>query len=253
MPLLELEKVTRRFGGLVAVDGVDARVEEDEIFGVIGPNGAGKTTLFSMIAGSLPPSSGAIRLEGEDIAGRPAHRVVRRGIARTHQIVKPFPNMTALKNVEVGLYFGNREKGARRQEALDLLDRCGLAGCAERLPGHLTLSQRKRLEIARALATGPRILLLDEVVAGLNPHEVEGLVKLIKELRDEGVTILMIEHVMKAIMGLADRILVLDQGARIAEGSPREVSRNPAVVEAYLGSRAAKALEHTQETGEQRA
>jgi branched-chain amino acid transport system ATP-binding protein len=243
MALLELEQVTRRFGGLVAVDGVDARVEPNEIFGVIGPNGAGKTTLFSMIAGSLAPSSGAIRLDGEDIAGRPAHRVVRRGIARTHQIVKPFPNMTAVDNVEVGLYFGNRQSAGRRQEALALLDRCGIADCADRLPGHLTLSQRKRLEIARALATGPRILLLDEVVAGLNPHEVEALVTLIRELKEEGLTILMIEHVMKAIMGVADRILVLDQGARIAEGSPREVSRDPAVVEAYLGTRAAKALE----------
>jgi branched-chain amino acid transport system ATP-binding protein len=241
-PLLELDGVTRRFGGLVAVNEVDAHVDEGEIFGVIGPNGAGKTTLFSMIAGSLPPSSGAIRLEGVDLAGRPAHRVVRQGIARTHQVVKPFPNLTAAENVEVGLYFGNREVESRREEAIALLELCGLADCADRLPTQLTLSQRKRLEIARALATGPRILLLDEVVAGLNPQEVGGLVKLIRELNDEGLTILMIEHVMKAIMELANRMLVLDHGGQIAAGEPREVSRDPAVIEAYLGRRAAKAL-----------
>jgi branched-chain amino acid transport system ATP-binding protein len=253
VPLLELEGVTRRFGGLVAVKEVAARVEADEIFGVIGPNGAGKTTLFSMIAGALQPTSGAIRLDGVDIAGRPAHRVVRRGIARTHQIVKPFPNLTAVANVEVGLHFGNRHVERRRAEALALLDRCGLGDNAERLPGHLTLSQRKRLEIARALATGPRVLLLDEVVAGLNPQEVGGLVELIRELNDEGLTILMIEHVMKAVMGLADRVLVLDHGAPIAEGTPREVTRNPAVIEAYLGPRAAQALEKAAGREEPRA
>jgi branched-chain amino acid transport system ATP-binding protein len=253
VPLLELEGVTRRFGGLVAVNDVAAGVEDREIFGVIGPNGAGKTTLFSMIAGALRPTSGAIRLAGVDIAGRPAHRVLRQGIARTHQIVKPFPNLAAVENVEVGLRFGNRPVRSPRPEALALLDRCGLGGCAGRLPGQLTLSQRKRLEIARALATGPRILLLDEVVAGLGPHEVGGLVELIGELNDEGLTILMIEHVMKAIMGLADRMLVLDHGAPIAEGTPGEVSRHPAVIEAYLGPRAAKALAREAEPEEHRA
>jgi branched-chain amino acid transport system ATP-binding protein len=242
MPLLELNGVTRRFGGLVAVDNVSADVEEGEIFGVIGPNGAGKTTLFSMIAGSLRPTSGEIRLDGTDLAGRPAHHVVRQGITRTHQVVKPFLNLTAAENVEVGLLFGNRRVADRRGEAIALLERCGLGAVADRLPGELTLSQRKRLEIARALGTGPRVLLLDEVVAGLNPQESQGLVELIRELNGEGVTILMIEHVMKAIMGLADRMLVLDGGAPLARGTPREVSRDPAVIEAYLGRRAAKVL-----------
>jgi branched-chain amino acid transport system ATP-binding protein len=243
MPLLELNGVTRRFGGLVAVDDVSASVEEDEIFGVIGPNGAGKTTLFSMIAGSLRPTSGEIKLDGTDLAGRPAHHVVRQGITRTHQVVKPFLNLTATENVEVGLLFGNRRVVDRRSEGVALLERCGLGDVADRLPGELTLSQRKRLEIARALGTGPRVLLLDEVVAGLNAQEAQGLVELIRELNREGLTILMIEHVMKAIMGLAGRILVLDGGAPLAQGTPREVSQDPAVVEAYLGRRAAKALE----------
>ncbi|MGZ5321987.1 MAG: ABC transporter ATP-binding protein [Solirubrobacterales bacterium] len=243
MALLELNGVTRRFGGLVAVDDVSASVEEDEIFGVIGPNGAGKTTLFSMIAGSLRPTSGEIKLDGTDLAGRPAHHVVRQGITRTHQVVKPFLNLTATENVEVGLLFGNRRVVDRRSEGVALLERCGLGDVADRLPGELTLSQRKRLEIARALGTGPRVLLLDEVVAGLNAQEAQGLVELIRELNREGLTILMIEHVMKAIMGLAGRILVLDGGAPLAQGTPREVSQDPAVVEAYLGRRAAKALE----------
>jgi branched-chain amino acid transport system ATP-binding protein len=243
MPLLELNGVTRRFGGLVAVDDVSVSVEDGEIFGVIGPNGAGKTTLFSMIAGSLRPTSGEIKLDGSDLAGRPAHHVVRQGITRTHQVVKPFLNLTAAENVEVGLFFGNRRVVDRRGEAVALLERCGLGKVADRLPGELTLSQRKRLEIARALGTGPRVLLLDEVVAGLNAQEAQGLVELIRELNRESLTILMIEHVMKAIMGLAGRILVLDGGAPLAQGTPREVSQDPAVVEAYLGRRAAKALE----------
>jgi branched-chain amino acid transport system ATP-binding protein len=242
MPLLELSKVTRRFGGLVAVDHVSASVEQGEIFGVIGPNGAGKTTLFSMIAGSLRPTSGEIKLDGTDLAGRPAHHVVRQGVTRTHQVVKPFLNLTAAENVEVGLLFGNRRVVDRHGEAVALLERCGLGDVADRLPGELTLSQRKRLEIARALGTGPRVLLLDEVVAGLNAKEAQGVVELIRELNRESLTILMIEHVMKAIMGLAGRILVLDGGAPLAQGTPRAVSRDPAVVEAYLGRRAAKAL-----------
>ncbi|MGH2969229.1 MAG: ABC transporter ATP-binding protein [Solirubrobacteraceae bacterium] len=252
MALLELDDVTRRFGGLIAVKDVEAQIESGEVFGVIGPNGAGKTTLFSMIAGSLRPSGGHIRLEGEDITGRPAHRLVRRGVARTHQVVKPFPNLTTAENVEVGLHFGNRRVGDRRAEALALVERCGLGGLGDRVSGQLTLSQRKRLEIARALATGPRVLLLDEVVAGLNPQESQHLVALIRELNEEGLTILMIEHVMKAIMGLADRILVLDHGAPIALGTPQQVSRNPAVIEAYLGRRAARALEDGEQE-EQRA
>ena len=234
--MLRVEKLSRRFGGLKAVDEVSLELGRGEILGVIGPNGAGKTTLFSMIAGSLRPSSGTVALEGALLTGLPAHRVVHRGIVRTHQIVRPFANLTVFENALAGATFGADQAHARRkaQEALELV---GLADRAADLPGTLTLAGRKKLELARALATSPRVLLLDEVIAGVNPSEALEMAQLIKKLRQaRDLSILLIEHVMPAVMTLCDRVVVLDAGRAIAAGSPAEVVKNPLVVAAYLGS-----------------
>jgi len=239
--LMRGESVSRRFGGLKAVDSVDFELNDGEILGLIGPNGAGKTTLFSVIAGSIPPSSGRIVLADKEISGWPAHRVVRAGVCRTHQIVRPFAKMTVLENVQVGARYGNAGRKARdtQQGAEELLELVGLAQRAAALPGELTLAGRKKLEMARALATGPRVLLLDEVVAGLNPVEARGLSELIGRVRERNISVIMIEHVMQAVMGLSDRVMVLDEGKKIAEGSPETVANDSKVIEAYLGEEAA--------------
>ena len=241
MALLETRRLTRKFGGLTALDGVDLSLGAGEILGVIGPNGAGKTTLFSLIGGSLRPTSGEIWLDGKPVTRLPAHRRVRAGIVRTHQIVRPFANLTVFENVLVAAGHG-AGIGHTRERVAEVLELVGLGERPERLPGSLTLAGRKRLEFARALATGPRVLMLDEVVAGLNPAEALAFAALIRRIRDErGVSVVMTEHVMPAVMGLSDRVIVLEYGKRIAEGTPRQIASDPRVIAAYLGSEAGAA------------
>jgi branched-chain amino acid transport system ATP-binding protein len=235
--LLSLKGVGKRFRGLVAVDDVSFEVPTGKLFAVIGPNGAGKTTLFNLIAGAIAPDQGSIVFAGEPIGGLPPDVVCRRGIARTFQIVRPFPALTVEDNVVVGALLHHRDVATARQHAQDLLRRLDLFDQRHRIAATLTLPDRKRLEVARALATKPRLLLLDEVMAGLRPTESDRMVAILRDLnRDGGLTIVLIEHVMRAVMALASEILVLDHGTAIAQGSPEAIVRNPAVVQSYLGA-----------------
>lgn len=239
--LLECRNVEKRFGGLVAVDRVSFSVAPGEIFGLIGPNGAGKTTLFRLISGVFPPTAGQILFKGQNLVGSKPNATCRLGIVSTHQIVRPFREMTVLDNARVGAEFGRRALARDLTTHLrEVLEFTGLASQADKLAKNLTLAGRKRLEIARALATNPELLLLDEVIAGLNPTETAQTMDLIRALRGRGITIIMVEHVMKAIMGVSDRIMVLNYGEKIAEGTPQEIAANPTVVEAYLGKRFAR-------------
>jgi branched-chain amino acid transport system ATP-binding protein len=255
MSLLEARKVTKRFGGLVAVNDVDFVIEPGSIVSIIGPNGAGKTTFFNCITGIYKPEGGEIHFDGHSLVGRRPDQITALGIARTFQNIRLFANMTVLENVLVGMHAHMRasmvdilwrsgkfdsEDQAARKKAIELLEYVGLKGTGDELAKNLPYGAQRRVEIARALAARPKLILLDEPTAGMNPQESQDAVALFRRLRDDlGVTVLLIEHQMRVVMGISERITVLDYGARIAEGSPKEISRNPTVIEAYLGRGAA--------------
>ena len=238
MRILEGEGIQKKFGGLAATSDVHFHINKGEIVGLIGPNGAGKTTLFNLISGSYTPSSGRILFKGEDITGMRPHLICRRGLARTFQLVKLYDNMTVYENVLLAHSF-RRSQDIRtsdlKKEPLSLLEFVGLAGMDEVITKELTIANQKRLEVARALATEPQLLLLDELMAGLNPAEVTQAIDLIMRIRNSGITIFIIEHVMRAIMDVSDRIIVLHYGKKITEGSPQEIAENKTVKEIYLG------------------
>ena len=241
MRILEGKGVTKYFGGLAAVSNVDFHVEQGEALGLIGPNGAGKTTLFNLISAALTPKSGTIRFKGENITGLKPYKICRMGVARTFQTVKVFAQMPVLNNVVLGAYFGVSPGMSSKDaisEATALLEFVGLSAVKGIPAKDLTLARQKRLEVARALATHPDLLLLDEMMAGLNPTEVAQAMELVARIRDKGITIIMIEHVMKAIMSVCDRIMVLHHGAKIAEGTPQEITTSKRVIEVYLGEKA---------------
>ena len=233
--MLTLERVTKRFGGLTAVRDVSLEVREGDLLGIIGPNGAGKTTLFNVISGYYRPDAGRVLLAGRDVGGEPPHVICRLGLTRTFQIVKPFGNLSVLDNVMIGALTRLPRVAAARDEARRVIDSCGLGPYAGARAKALPVGLRKRLEVARALATRPRLLLLDEVMAGLNPTELGGIVELIRRLHAEGLTLIVIEHIMAAMMRLARRIVVLHHGETIAEGRPDEITRDRRVIDAYLG------------------
>ena len=240
--LLKVDKVSMRFGGLLAVDRASLTADEGRITALIGPNGAGKTTLFSIITGFLPPTDGRVVYAGDDITGEPPHRLARRGLVRTFQIVQPFAGLTVRENIAVGSHLSRSVRADALAAAGDVARAVGLNNLLDRPAASLTVAGRKRLELARALAIEPRLLLLDEVLAGLNPSEIRDMIPVIRAVSARGVTILMIEHVMQAVISLAENVFVLSEGRIIAQGSPQTIAGDPRVVEAYLGKGAASRM-----------
>lgn len=239
MTLLEAKHITKRFGGLVAVNDLSLSVAKGEILGMIGPNGAGKTTAFNMISGYYEPNEGQVVFDGKDITGMRPHKICKLGLTRTFQVVKPFPQLSVLDNVIVGAYNRTDDKLVARQKSQEILDFLGMSDMSEQLAGSLSVAGRKRLEIAKVLATEPKMILLDEAMAGLRPKETDEIIELVRQISQQGIALLLVEHVMKVIMSLADRIVVIHHGEKIAEGEPQQVVQDKAVIDAYLGEEAA--------------
>ncbi len=236
--ILRIEKVTKNFGSLIALNGVDVTVNRGDILGMIGPNGSGKTTLFNVISGIYAPASGEIRYKGQKISRRKPHSICRMGIARTFQIVQPFSQMTLLENVLIGAMYGRGLSLSQgRDKAEEILEFVGLREKLHLIPDRITTPDRRRLELARALATEPEVILLDETMAGLTPTEIEDALQLLRRIKTKGITLFIVEHVMKAVMGISERVMALHYGEKIAEGKPEEVAQNAEVIKAYLGDR----------------
>lgn len=235
--LLEVENISKNFGGLLALDQVSFQVEAGTIVGLIGPNGAGKSTLFNVITGTLPPSSGAVRFDKRDITGMPVYKIAEQRIGRTFQSVRPFMNLSVIDNVMIAaLFAGKNDRIAGRKHAIEALEKVGLADRQDQMANQLNVMSRKWLEVARALAVRPRLLLLDEFMAGLNPTEVQQATEFVRNLRHSEITVVIVEHIIKAIMNCSDRVVVLNAGRKIADAPPAEIIKNPDVISAYLGS-----------------